>query len=123
MSNPWAKSPAVRALQSNGKAMDKRVARATQATIQLANELGQRAMRRTVAWLPAVPPGQAVDIPVSWREPMPVATYNVEPTWPLPDGIVSLAMASQDAAGCVVTVTAGGQAVPSGSMITLEAWS
>jgi hypothetical protein len=67
--------------------------------------------------------GSSVDVPVAWPTPMPSAQYTVEPVaGPGILGNASLAVKSQTAAGCVITVTAQ-LAVAAGATVLVHARS
>lgn len=67
--------------------------------------------------------GSSTDLTIVWSTPMPSAVYTVEAVaGPGIIGNASLAVKSQTAAGCVVTVTAG-LAVAAGAIVIVHARS
>lgn len=92
------------------------------ARIQRAEDrlLSGRAIRQTTTLTPLLALGIPQDVTFVWRQPMPSDDYFLEPSWPIPSGVL-FSVKDKAPQGAIVTLTAQGVALNNLS-ITLIAW-
>lgn len=78
-------------------------------------------VRRARVVLPAVSALMSVDVAVSWPSVMPSADHSVRAAVEPTPGVLSVAVKSQSAGGCTVTVRAGAASVAAGLVLDVVA--
>lgn len=79
-----------------------------------------RRFRRRTVQLPFIPVASPPDVVFTWREPLPVDVYFIEPDWPLPTGL-TFTLKEMTPAAVVLTMTTTVMVNPNTPM-TLTAW-